>query len=507
MNHHTVYSLLFYLLSALVAGILGLFFSFLLYLHYLHKINEHLPGPPRSSFIFGHLPEIREYRRSGRTVLEYFLDKQFECGPLYHVFFFNKAAVVIGDPVYIREVFIDFHNHIHKSSFLYHKFGFIFGERGGGYGLIINTDEKSWSKRRRLMNPAFHRKRLKNFMSDFNQVCDRFLKRMNHVVENKEQTSMVKEFAKVTLDIISQISFNVNVGAIENPESHFPVAITSYLRGVQANFEIPLSATMLSIFQFRLFQNAEQKEQIDAAKFLRRFAFECITNRIKDIKANKSVPNDLLNILVNDKTLSMDDIIDEFIIIFIAGQETTANSLAFTLYEIIRHPDIEAKILDEIDEVLGSKEYVEFEDLGKLKYLGQVLQESLREYPVVGGPSRVLEKELTVGGYRLPKGNMVITEKYIFGHNPDIWKNPDIFDPERFSAPENIPNFSTLYFPFSLGPHNCIGQTLAKFESKVLLARVLRKFKFNLLAGQTAKMEERLTIAPQDGVACEVKKR
>ena len=504
---YAVFSLLFYLFSALVVGILGLFLSFLLYLHYLHQINEHLPGPPRSSFIFGHLLEIQQYRNSGRTMMEYLLEKQFEYGPIFLIFYLHAPIICIGDPLYIREVFIDFHNHVPKSPQIYRKLGVVFGQRGGGYGLLTKTDEESWSKRRRLMNPAFHRKCLKNFMNDFNQVCDRFMLRMNDVVENREETSMLKEFAKVTLDIISQVSFNISIGAIEHPESHFPVAITSSLRGVQANLNNPLSPTLLSIFQFRLFQNAEQKEQIDAAKFLRRFAFECISNRIKDIEANKPVPDDLLNILVNDKTLSMDDIIDEFITVFVAGHDTTANSLAFSLYEIIRHPDIEAKILDEINEVLGSKECIDFEDLGKLKYLGQVLQESLRMHPVAGGPIRVLEKELTVGGYRLPKGNNVLAEKYMCGHNPDIWMDPDVFDPERFSAPENIPNFSTLYFPFSVGPRNCIGQTLAKFESKVILARVLRKFQFKLLPGQTAKMEERLTIAPRDGVVCEVKKR
>ena len=123
------------------------------------------------------------------------------------------------------------------------------------------------------------------------------------------------------------------------------------------------------------------------------------------------------------------------------------------------------------------------------------------------GPGSILEKELTIGGYKILKGNLVMTWKYSFSHNPDIWKNPDVFDPERFSAPENIPNFSTLYFPFSVGPRNCIGQTFAKFAVKVILARVLRKFQFHLLPGQTAKMEERVTIAPKDGVMCQVTKR
>ena len=504
---YTVFSLLFHVLSAFVAGILGLFLSFLLYLHYLHKINEHLPGPPRSSFIFGHIPKIWEYRQSGRAMCEYILHKRLEYGPIFSLFFLHRPAVVFGDATYVKEVFINSQKYLHKEKFDYDKMAFIFGERAIGYGLVSNTDVDSWRKRRRLINPAFHRKCLKNFMNDFNQVCDRFLERMNHVVENGEETSMLKEFGNVTLDIMSQVSFNINVGAIEHPESHFPLAITSVFRGMQVCFKIPVSSYLLSIFQFKLFQTAEQKEQIDAAKFLRRFAFKCITDRVKDIEANKQVPDDLLNILVNDKTLSMDDIIDEFLTIFVAGHETTANSLAFTLYEIIRHPDIERKICDEIDEVLGSKEYVDFEDLGNLKYLGQVLQEGLRKHPVVEGPASILEKELTIGGYKIPKGNMVMSGNYLFSHNPDIWKNPDIFDPERFSAPENIPNFSTLYFPFSVGPRNCIGQTVAKFETKVILARVLRKFQFQLLPGQTAKMEERVTIAPKDGVMCQVTKR
>ena len=438
---------------------------------------------------------------------EYILQKRLEYGPIFSLCLLHRPVVVFGDANYVKEVFINSQKYLHKHKFGYDKMAFIFGERAVGHGLITNTDVDSWRKRRRLMNPAFHRKCLKNFMNDFNRVCDRFLERMNHVVENGEETSMLKEFGKVTLDIMSQVSFNINVGAIEHPESRFPLAITSVLQGMQTCLKIPVSSFLLSIFQFKLFQTAEQKEQIDAAKFLRKFAFECITDRIKDIEANKPVPDDLLNILVNDKTLSMDDIIDEFLTIFIAGHETTANSLAFTLYEIIRHPDIERKICDEIDEVLGNKEYVDFEDLGNLKYLGQVLQEGLRKYPVAEGPLSILEKELTIGGYKIPKGNLVITWKYSFSHNPDIWKNPDIFDPERFSVPENIPNFSTRYFPFSVGPRNCIGQTFAKFGTKVILARVLRKFQFQLLPGQTAKMEERVTIAPKDGVMCQVTKR
>jgi hypothetical protein len=147
------------------------------------------------------------------------------------------------------------------------------------------------------------------------------------------------------------------------------------------------------------------------------------------------------------------------------------------------------------------------DDLAKLKYLGQVLEEALRKYPVAPAPSRVLAKDITVGGYHIPKGNEINSLQMFFSMNPEIWENPEVFDPERFSDAKNIPNFSMTHFPFSIGPRNCIGQTFAKFESKVILAKLLQKFQFRLLPGQTNRMKARLTMTPRDGVMCEVTKR
>jgi cholesterol 24(S)-hydroxylase len=98
---------------------------------------------------------------------------------------------------------------------------------------------------------------------------------------------------------------------------------------VQDNINIPLYPTLLGIFQFKLFQNAIKREQMDAARFLRKFASDCTTTRMKDIADDKAVPGDLLSLLIKDGSLTLDDIIDEFLTIFIAGQEITANSLSF----------------------------------------------------------------------------------------------------------------------------------------------------------------------------------
>ena len=503
-----VLCLILYIFAIILVGCFGWVVCFIAYLHYLHKMNDHLPGPPLSSFILGHLPEIRKYMAAtGRTLSEFLLEKRLEYGPIFVIFFLHKPMVFLGDSNYLRHVFINNHKNLCKSSFIYHKIGFIYGERGGGYGLITNTDESSWRKRRRLMNPAFHRKCLRDFMSKFNDVSDRFLARMETVVESGKPTSMVEEFAKVTLEAISQVSFNINTHAIEAPNSPFPAAIRHYLRGIQHNFDMPLDPSLLAIFQFKLFQNATKKEQIDAARFLRKFASDCITARMKDIADDKAVPDDLLSLLIKDGSVSVDEIIDEFVTIFIAGQDTTSNTLSFALHGIISNPEVEVKLLNEVNEVLGDRDYVDFDDMAKLKYLGQVLEETLRKYPVVQAPSRILGKDITVGGYNIPKGNGINSMQLFFGMNPNIWKDPEVFDPERFSDAENMTNFSMTHFPFSFGPRNCIGQTFAKFESKVILAKLLRKFQFRLLPGQTDRIKARINITPRDGVMCDITRR
>ena len=503
-----VFGLFLYFIGTIMVGFICLVGCFMLYLHYVHMCNAHLPGPPRSSFIFGNLPDIWKYKKeTGKTVTEYITEKRLEYGPIFLVTYLHRCIVILGDPSFVREVFVNQNKYLRKPSFVYEKLGFIFGERAIGYGIVANIEGGSWRQRRCIMNPAFHRQCLKDFMTNFNNVSNRFLVHMGTVADSGKVVSMVDEFGKATLEAISQVSFNIDTNAIEDPESPFPLAIRNTLKGVQANFDIPIPALFLGIFQFKLFQKESQKVQINAARFLRKFASDCIATRMKDIAENRDVPNDLLNLLITDGSLTMDEMVDEFLTIFIAGHETTANSLAFAVYEILSNPHVETKLLNEINEVLGERKDVQFSDLAKLKYISQILEENLRIHPIAPAPTRILLKEIMVGGYQIPKGTGVASNSHLFAMNPQIWQNPEVFDPERFGDAGNIPNLTMMHFPFSVGPRNCIGQTFAKFESKVMLAKLFQKFQFKLLPNQTGQMIGRMTMTPRDGVMCKVERR
>lgn len=161
-----------------------------------------------------------------------------------------------------------------------------------------------------------------------------------------------------------------------------------------------------------------------------------------------------------------------------------------------------ARILAEMEEVLGFRHNVEYEDLGKLQYLDWTLKESLRIHPPIGSTQRVVQKEENFGGYILPAKTFVVVSEFIIQNSAEFWESPDVFDPDRFSPAQKENISQAKYFPFSLGPRTCIGKALAQFEAKVVMARVLREFKFELLPGQTAEEDENLTLKPRDGVVC-----
>ena len=160
------------------------------------------------------------------------------------------------------------------------------------------------------------------------------------------------------------------------------------------------------------------------------------------------------------------------------------------------------RILKELDEILGRRYSVDYEDLGKLQYLDQTLKEGLRIHPPIPTTQRIVQKEENFGGYKIPGKTPAVVSCFAIHKSAEFWQSPEVFDPDRFSPSQKENISQSKYFPFSLGPRTCIGKTLAQFEAKVLMARVLREFKFELLPGQTAKVDENLTLRPRDGVIC-----
>lgn len=166
------------------------------------------------------------------------------------------------------------------------------------------------------------------------------------------------------------------------------------------------------------------------------------------------------------------------------------------------------RIIQEIEAVLGCRQFAEYMDLGNLQFLGQTLKESLRLHPPVSGTTRITTKDENIGGHLLPRGTSVNISAFIMHRYSEAWQEPDKFDPDRFSpaAKGEIPH--SVFFPFSLGPRTCIGQTFAQIEARVFMARLLQEFELSLCPGQDKmEHEERLTLRPKGGVLCTLRRR
>ncbi|KAG7260636.1 hypothetical protein CRUP_007942 [Coryphaenoides rupestris] len=254
------------------------------------------------------------------------------------------------------------------------------------------------------------------------------------------------------------------------------------------------------------------KEVREACQLLRDTGATWVSNRRAAIQNGENIPKDILTQIIKsvgqEEEMTKEDedfMLDNIVTILIAGQETTANQLAFCIMELARHPDIMEKAQKEVDAVIGMKKEISNEDLGELIYLSQVLKETLRLYPTVPGTSREVSNDMTIGGYNVPGGVIHMFDSYVCGRMDKFFKDPQQFDPDRFHPDAPKPYY--CYYPFALGPRACLGQKFAQMEAKVVMAKLLQRFEFSLVPGQSFDILDTGTLRPKSGVVCNIKHR
>jgi cytochrome P450 len=189
---------------------------------------------------------------------------------------------------------------------------------------------------------------------------------------------------------------------------------------------------------------------------------------------------------------------DELMTIFLAGHETTANALAWTWYLLSQHPDVEARLHGELEEVLKGRAPTA-EDFPRLRYAEMVVAESMRLYPPAWAVGRLALEDHEAGGYLIPRGSLVLVSQYVMHRDPRFWPEPERFDPGRFTpeARSARPQFS--YFPFGGGPRRCVGEGFAWMEAVLILATLARRWRLRLAPGADVRTEPRITLRPGKG--------
>nr|XP_023481118.1 docosahexaenoic acid omega-hydroxylase CYP4F3 isoform X1 [Equus caballus]XP_023481119.1 docosahexaenoic acid omega-hydroxylase CYP4F3 isoform X1 [Equus caballus]XP_023481121.1 docosahexaenoic acid omega-hydroxylase CYP4F3 isoform X1 [Equus caballus]XP_023481123.1 docosahexaenoic acid omega-hydroxylase CYP4F3 isoform X1 [Equus caballus] len=380
-----------------------------------------------------------------------------------------------------------------------------------GDGLLLSAGDK-WSHHRRLLTPAFHFEILKSYIKIFNKSADIMHAKWKRLAsEGSAHLDMFEHISLMTLDSLQKCVFSFDSNCQENPSEYIAAILELSALVTKRHHQIFMRMDFLYYLtpDGRRFRRACDlvHDFTDAViQERRRTLFSQDSHDLLKAKA-KTKTLDFIDVLLlakdeDGKELSDEDIRAEADTFMFRGHDTTASGLAWVLYNLARHPEHQERCRQEVRELLRDREpkEIKWDDLAQLPFLTMCIKESLRLHPPVAAISRCCTQDVVLpDGRVIPKGNMCVISIFGIHHNPSVWQDPEVYDPFRFN-PENPQKRSPLAFiPFSAGPRNCIGQTFAMTEMKVVLALTLLRFRV-LPAGEEPRRKPELILRAEGGL-------
>ncbi|NXG21117.1 CP4B1 protein, partial [Grallaria varia] len=382
-----------------------------------------------------------------------------------------------------------------------------------GKGLLILEGTK-WFQHRKMLTPAFHYDVLKSYVTLMSDSVKVMLDKWDKKSTERKSVELFQDVSLMTLDSILKCAFSFNSNCQTQSNSHY------YIRAV---YDLTyLLSKRIQTFSFNdVFYNLTRKgrEFQDACRLAHAHTDEVIKERRMLLSNEKELDKiqkkrhlDFLDILLCSKDangvgLSDEDLRAEVDTFMFEGHDTTASGISWLFYCMSLHPEYQQQCREEIQGILGDRDTIEWEDLGKMTYTTMCIKESLRLFPPVPSVSRQLSKPITFpDGRSLPAGSHVGVNIFAIHRNQDVWKDPQIYDPLRFSPENSAQRHSHAFLPFSAGPRNCIGQQFALNEMKVALALTLLRFKLCPDASKLPIMIPQIILRSSNGIHLHLKK-
>jgi cytochrome P450 len=438
------------------------------------------PGRPKGHFLFGNLREF------SADTLSFLLDMR-QYGDFVECRFGPFPFYVINHPDLAHEMLVTQASKFYKSSITKRVMYKAVGE-----GLFTN-DGDSWKRQRKLSQPAFHTMRIANYAT----VMVEYAQNMIAKWRSGEKLDLEREMNALTMQIVSKTLFDASV---DGEEDELSKAVKIILSTTDKRFNrlIPLPEWL----------PVEENKQMNWA--LKRLD-EIIQEFIDERRKTGEDKGDLLSMLMaaqDEEHGGMSDkqLRDESVTVFGAGHETTSGALTWTFYLLSQHPEIEAKLQDELQTVLNGRPPT-FADLPRLPYTEMVIKESMRLYPPAWGVTREAIEDVNLSGYRMEKGRIAIANIYGMHRDSHYFPDAEKFIPERFSAENEKHINKYAYLPFGAGPRICIGNAFAMMEARLLLATIAQAFELSLAPGQKVAPERVFTLRPKYGMHMVAKAR
>jgi cytochrome P450 len=430
------------------------------------------PPGPKGHFLLGVLPEVREedVKFATRMAREY--------GDIAFFRVVNIPTYLISHPRYIEEVLVTNYRNFIKAIYLRESRA-LFGEG------LLTSDGETWVRERRMGQRAFRHEHIDTYADTIVSHTERKI----GVWQAGETRDVHQETMRLTLEIIARVLFGRELA---DDLEDATAAINVYLEQFADRFgmyAVPEWIPTPGNLRYRRAMRALDGIIYDAIRESRQSGAEEHSLLAAFLRAQQHYGFEL-----SDRQLR-----DEMATLFFTGHETTGLALTWALFLLGEHPEAEAKLQRELDEVLGSQR-ITLQDIPRLRYLDCVIKESLRLYPPAYGVVREALNDCEIGGYTVPKGSTVAMFQWVMHRDPRYFDDAESFRPERWADGlyERLPKFA--YFPFGGAPRICIGKDFALFEIAVVLATIMRRFRFRTVAGHRTWPLPSLTLRPEYGM-------
>ncbi|XP_033728704.1 cytochrome P450 3A29-like [Pecten maximus] len=435
--------------------------------------KEGVPGP-RGLPILGCIPHVI---RNGEQESEDGWLKQY--GDVVGWASGQQVNVVIKDPTLLKEIFVKDFSHFNGRGF-----------NISGHPImskhVLAAGGKAWKRMRAILSPTFSTGKMKLMNEDINRCSKTLAANLEDAARTGKVINPKEYFGAFTMDVIAATAFSLDVDSQTNKDDPLVRNAKGLFVPRKSFLYIVLLSTLFPPFKYLFgwlqlgFFSGEVIE----------FFIRTVKTMLRDRRQNPSARTDFLQLMMNaelenttensdliamNKTLSTEEIIASSVLFFLAGYETTATLLQFSGYELAVNPEIQERMLEEIQNALGDEEPV-YENIRQLTYMDQVFYEVLRKYPPFNRLTRSASEDRVINGITFRKGYRIVIPVSNIHHDPKFYPEPEAFKPERFA--DRAAQNSVTFLSFGFGPRLCLGLRLAMMEAKIAMVHILRNVKF-----------------------------
>ncbi len=384
--------------------------------------------------------------------------------------------VLVNDPDQFAKVFADERDFYRKSKG-YREIALVLGNG------LLTAEGEEWREQRRALQPSFHKSELRKLLPAIWQTGEDYIQS----IKTGSTIRLDTEMSGLTMSILlnSLIKYQSDE-MISKMSEHIMFGQDFIVNRIRSPFKWPVWIPTKTNRQYHR---------------MMRDANDIIQTCVNDYRVNTHKVEDLLTTLIEfyDPDEGFIEIRNQLLTFLVAGHETSAIAMTWTLHLLAHHPDIQQRLYEEV-RGFGNLEDMDVMDYSGLEFTQQVIKESLRYYPPIWNIVRRAIKTHSLGDYDIKPGKQVMLNIYLMHHNHEYWNNPESYSPERFKPDsfKSLHNFQ--YLPFGGGNRFCIGNNFALYEILLLLVQFVRNFEILPRSAKTVPFNPLLTLRPKDPV-------